>query len=256
MNINNNQINTNINNRYTNINNRPFTPGWRPPHAAHLPARPWHGHHRPGRPGYRPGHWWRWGTTAAVTGWLVGRWGSPVYYGYGSGGNVYYEGDTVYVNGEASCTSEEYYDQAEQIAEAAPEWTDDQAEKVEWLPLGVYAVTQEGTNDSNMLLQLAVTKEGVIGGTLFNESTEATRAVEGTVDKKTQRAAWTFADGKNTDTVMETGIYNLTENQCTALVHLHEIRAKQHTPPMAFDEPQCEPRMACQGVVSGARGAG
>ncbi len=29
----------------------------------------------------------------------------------------------------------------------------------------------------------------------------------------------TFADGKNTDTVMETGVYNLTEDKCTALVH-------------------------------------
>ena len=90
---------------------------------------------------------------------------------------------------------------------------------MEWLPLGVFALTKEGVNESNMLLQLAVSKDGIIAGTLVNDSTDSSRPVEGSIDTNTQRAAWHFADGKNADVVMETGIYNLTEAQSQALVH-------------------------------------
>ena len=43
--------------------------------------------------------------------------------------------------------------------------------------------------------------------------------MEGTVDAETQRAAWTFADGVDTEIVMETSIYNLTEDEAGVLVH-------------------------------------
>ncbi len=45
------------------------------------------------------------------------------------------------------------------------------------------------------------------------------RPLEGMVDRETQRAAWRFADGKNADLVMETAVYNLTQDELTALVH-------------------------------------
>jgi hypothetical protein len=47
------------------------------------------------------------------------------------------------------------------------------------------------------------------------------------VDKKTQRAAWTFSDGKNTDIIMETGLFNLTQDQTEALVHFGKERTQQ-----------------------------
>jgi hypothetical protein len=132
---------------------------------------------------------------------------------------VYYENNQVYVSGQPECTAAEYYQQATDVATNLPEISEEQADKVEWMPLGVFAVTKEGVNETNLLLQLAVSKEGLIGGTLFNESTESVRPVEGMVDRESQRAAWKFADGKNPEVVMETGIYNLTEDQCTLLVH-------------------------------------
>ncbi len=104
------------------------------------------------------------------------------------------------------------------IATNLPEVTEDQAEQIEWLPLGVFALSDE-SGESNSVLQLAVSKEGVITGSYYNEDTNVSRPIEGTVDKKTQRAAWTFADGEDTDIVMETMIYNLTEDKTTALVH-------------------------------------
>jgi hypothetical protein len=83
----------------------------------------------------------------------------------------------------------------------------------------VFAIAEEGANDTGMMLQLAVSKEGIIAGTFYNDITGKSLPVEGMVDRETQRAAWKLADGTNPDLVMETGIYNLTEDEATALVH-------------------------------------
>ena len=195
----------------------------RPPYArppiGHLPGyRPWYPGH-PGYGGYRPGYWWRPATAAAVTGWFVGRWTTPVYYSYGSGGSVYYEGDTVYVQGEPYGSAEQYYTEAYALTDSVPEMTEEQATEVEWMPLGVFAITQEGVSSSSMYLQLAVSKDGIIAGTFYNEATGATHPVEGMIDQETQRAAWRCSDGENPDVVMETGIYNLTQDQAEVLVH-------------------------------------
>ena len=78
-----------------------------------------------------------------------------------------------------------------------------------------------------MVLQLALNKDGEIAGTFYNTTTDAARPVKGMVDKKSQRAAWTFSDGKNTDIIMETGIYNLTQDQTEALVHFGKDKTQQ-----------------------------
>lgn len=218
-------MNSHVHHRYAHAANRPFGPGWHGWHGSH-----WHHGH------YRPGYWWRWATAGAVTGWVVYGWTTPIYYDYGYGGNVYYEGDTVYIDSRPVCSGEQYYEQAHAIVESAPEIEDEKAKDIEWLPLGVFAVVQEGVEDGNLLLQLAVSKEGVIAGTLFNESTESSRDVEGMVDKETQRAAWSFIDGKNADVVMETGIYNLTQNEATVLVHFGP-EATQNWTLVRLDEP-------------------
>jgi hypothetical protein len=51
--------------------------------------------------------------------------------------------------------------------------------------------------------------------------------LKGKVDKKTQRAVWTFGDGKNTDIIMETGLFNLTQDQTEALVHFGNEKTQQ-----------------------------
>ena len=182
----------------------------------HGPHRPWH----PGHPHYRPGgHWWAWATAGAITGWLAYRWSSPVYYDYGPGGTVYYEGDTVYMNGEPYGTAEEYYQEAEKLAESVPEMAEKEAEEMEWLPLGVFALTSDDVSASQMYIQLALSKNGIIAGTFYNEATGTTHPLEGMVDEKTQRAVWKAADGTNPNIVMETGIFNLTKDQAEVLVH-------------------------------------
>ena len=146
---------------------------------------------------------------------MVYRWANPIYYRYGSGGNVYYENNVVYVNGEQYGSAEQYYNEASQLA-VVPE---DHAGDQEWMPLGVFALTAEGVSASSMYIQLALSKSGVIAGTFYNESTGATHAIEGMVDEKTLRAAWKAVDGTNANVVMETGLFNLTQDQAPLLVH-------------------------------------
>lgn len=190
-------------------------PGFRPP-VNRPPYHPWY----PNHPNYHDrGHWWKWATAGAITGWVAYQWTNPIYYQYGSGGNVYYENNVVYVNGNEYGSAEQYYNEASEIASAAPETTDEQAQADDWMPLGVFAITKEGVNASSMYLQLAIRKDGLIGGTFYNESTGVTHPVEGMVDEKTQRAVWKAADGTNADVIMETGIYNLSEDEANILVH-------------------------------------
>ncbi len=131
----------------------------------------------------------------------------------------------MYVQGKNVGTAAEYYDQANAIAasgQAAPAEPD-----ANWLPLGVFALSQGKAPDSDMVLQLALSKEGVIKGTYYNTATDTVRPIKGMVDKKSQRAAWTFADGKNTDIIMEAGLYNLTQDQTEALVHFGKDKTQQ-----------------------------
>ena len=143
-------------------------------------------------------------------------WSQPVSYDYGD--NVCYEGDTVYYGEQPVATADEYTQQAEAIATSIP--PDVQPAAEDWLPLGVFAITQDGqsaNDEPTMFLQLAVGKQGIITGTFQNTASGVVKTVEGMVDKETQRAAWT-AEGE-TRPLMETGIVNLTQDTAGVLVH-------------------------------------
>src|SRR5205085_1353110 len=74
---------------------------------------------------------------------------------------------------------------------------------------------------------LAVNKAGVIRGNYYNALTDTTEPVYGQADKKTQRACWTVGD-KKTPTY-EAGIFNLTEEQTTMMVHYSKDKSQQFT---------------------------
>ncbi len=90
-----------------------------------------------------------------------------------------------------------------------------------------------------MFLQLAISKEGVIAGTFQNTATGDSYDVEGTVDQKSQRAAWGPV-GKDWP-IMETGIYNLTENEAGALLHFADGQSQQWTM-LRQDDPENKKR--------------
>jgi hypothetical protein len=158
-----------------------------------------------------------------LSGWGDYGWSEPVYYNYGE--NVYYEDGSVCYGEEPVATYEEYAQQAEAIAMSVPE-TEPAAE--DWMSLGVFAMTSDGQPtgvEPTMYLQLAVSKQGVINGTFQNTATNSVQAIEGMVDKETQRAAWT-AVGKARP-LIETGIGNLTQDTTPALVHFADGTTQQ-----------------------------
>jgi tetratricopeptide (TPR) repeat protein len=140
-----------------------------------------------------------------------------VYYDYGT--DVVYRDDVVYVDDEEQASADEYYQQALALAQAIPEMDEEAAAKIDWLPLGLFTYAGSGGSATDSYLQLAVSKEGYIGGTYFNEATDISRPIQGTVDRTTQRAAWGYADGENTEIVMETTASNLTKDRASVLLH-------------------------------------
>jgi hypothetical protein len=167
-----------------------------------------------------PYYGWRNTSYAALGTYLGASWAGsgaqPTYYAYGSGGNVYFEGNSVNVNGQAAGTPEQYAQQAMSLASAAPA----QVDNAEWLPLGAFAFTREDVSDSQAMIELAINKQAVLAGTYYNQTTGVSRPLKGTLDEKSQRVAVGFADDKNADVVLETGVYNLTQDEAPGLVHM------------------------------------
>ena len=146
---------------------------------------------------------------------------NPMYYDYGN--TVNYQDNGVYVNGENVGTAEEYYNQASTLAStgAAAETPADS----EWLPLGVFALTKANATESDVTIQLAVNKQGIIRGNSTDTKTDENQVIQGSVDKNTQRVAFTVGD--NTTTVVETGLYNLTKDEAPCLIHLGSEKTEQ-----------------------------
>jgi hypothetical protein len=89
-------------------------------------------------------------------------------------------------------------------------------------------MTQDGQATGpapTIFLQLTVDKAGVIAGTVTNTETDDVHAIEGMVDKNTQRSAWVI-EGKDSP-IMETGIANLTKDEAPALLHFADGQTQQ-----------------------------
>lgn len=180
--------------------------------------------------GRYPGAW-------AAGGWLAGNawtaatWGTvaswcavpdqPVYYDYGT--TVVYQGDNVTVNGAAPVPAEQYAQQATTLADQGRQAQPPTDEK--WQALGVFALVQGEEKTSNTLFQIAVDQSGTIRGNYYDGLMDQTTPIYGSVDKKTQRAAWSIGDKK--DRVFEAGIANLTKDQTPVLIHMGTDKTQQ-----------------------------
>lgn len=171
--------------------------------------------------GWAAGTAWQWATWNSVGTWMAYYPTTPIYYDYGN--NVTYVDNSVYVNGQDVGTSQEYYDSASQLA------TDGADAKApsdgDWMPLGVFALTKTDETKSNVTIQLAINKQGIIRGNYTDNESGDTQVVEGSVDKKTQRVAFTVGDNKND--VVETGLYNLTKDEAPVLIHFGAEKTEQ-----------------------------
>ena len=184
----------------------------------------WNNHRGPWNWNHPAGWYWGYGAWGGLSAWIPWGWSQPVYYNYGD--NVYYSDDSVYYGDQPIATQQQYADQAQQIAANVPQ--DVKPANDDWMSLGVFAITQDGQPsgaDPNMFIQLAVSKQGILAGTYQNTTTNKTQNLEGMVDKKSQRAAWTVTGQKWP--VMETGVYNLTQKNAPMLIHFANGQTQQ-----------------------------
>ena len=146
---------------------------------------------------------------------------APIYYDYGN--TITYQNGNVYSNGQDQGTAQAY--SAEALALAAAGTAAEASKTEDWLPLGVFALCKPGENKSDLTVQLAVNRDGIIRGNYTDQAKNEVLLVHGSVDKKTQRVAFTV--GENTSTVLETGLYNLTKAEAPALIHFGNDRTEQ-----------------------------
>ena len=139
-----------------------------------------------------PGKWAVYSSAWAITTWAVvgnycGCADSGVYYDYEQ--NVTYQGGSVYFEDQMIATQDEYYDQANSIAESGSESADEPNDE-EWMPLGVFAVISEpGQTQTDKVVQLAINRDGIVRGNLQDFLTETVTPISGALDKETQRVA-------------------------------------------------------------------
>ncbi len=172
--------------------------------------------------GRYPGAWFPGRWALATTAWATAAWavagpycgcdsGSAAYYDYGQ--NVTYGDDGMVYSDGQPVAAEEYYDQAAQIADAGQT-----PQNEEWLPLGIFAVVaSEDQTQTDKIVQLALNKEGVIRGNYHDLLADKVTPVAGAVDKQTQRVALRIEG--NDQVLVETGLYNLTNDEAPVLVH-------------------------------------
>jgi hypothetical protein len=261
VNINNTQIN-NINNQWYTAINRPGMGNWRNQYPArnaywngwangvrdnwgyyhnhqgwfggdwwsryHFGQCGWHYNHW--LPYYPYNYWWSQPAWPAVTTWVSGAAAvaaQPVYYDYGTGGNVVYQDNTVYIGGQQVASAADFAESAAALATVPPPANEEEAAKAEWMPLGTFALsTGKDDKEPSRIVQLAVSKSGVVSGTLFNHQTDQANAIQGQVDKETQRVAIRIGEAENL--VLETGLYNLTQNEAPALIHFGKEKTENY----------------------------
>jgi hypothetical protein len=168
----------------------------------------------------RPYRWAAWG---ALTGWWGYGAAEPYYSDYG--GSTYYDEGYVYQDGQVLCTEQQYVEQAATIVESAPTVDPSAAE---WMPLGVFALTQDGQATGatpTLYMQLAISKQAVMSGTFKNMTTGQLQTLEGAVDKNSQRAAWCVVGQQRP--IVETSLANLTQDQAPVLIHFADGQTQQ-----------------------------
>lgn len=166
--------------------------------------------------------WWRvtspyrWPSWSSVTSWCgySNAYAQPVAYEYTDQG--------VYANGQEVVVDDKYSKQARELAAAGAQFLQQkieaqEADQLEWLPLGVFALCKSDQGDPTMFLQLAISREGIIAGSFANTTNNENLSVQGGADRESSRLAITIGD--QDDVVVETGLYNIIDQQSSALIH-------------------------------------
>ena len=205
----------------------PYSATWA--HAQGLGVQNWASDHPALTSEWNSGHAWAW-TPAGVdaAGWAASAWTGAEWpavnnwlgwdalasYPYDYGQNITYQGGNVYYNSQPAGTTQQYYQEACNLAAMAPATTSDS--NAQWLPFGVFGLVAGESKTPTQTFQLAVNKDGTIRGNAADQYSNVL-PIHGAVDRKTQRVCWTV--GTDRTTVYDTGLYNLTEREAPILVH-------------------------------------
>jgi len=182
---------------------------------------------------------WAGASWAGINDWFGADWPA---YAYAYGNDITYVDNNVCLYGEPIATAADYYQSAADLAETGeeadipsqqpPADADSQAvasnpADAQWLPLGVFEALQPDQKTSPMTFQIAVNKDGIVRGNYFNSGDNNVQPIEGAVDKKTQRITWIVKDKDKI--IFDTGLYNLTKDESTVLVHFSKDNTQQWT---------------------------
>ena len=97
----------------------------------------------------------------------------------------------------------------------------------DFLPLGVFALAPQNQKEAAALLQIAVSKDGMIRGSYYDLLTDQGHTIQGAIDKKTQRVAFTI--GNQGKTVFETQLVDLTDARGEISLHFANGEATDWT---------------------------
>jgi hypothetical protein len=159
--------------------NEPFTPAW---YADHPNA--WQTTHPHADA-------WAVATIGTAAAWLG--WGG---YGYADDSTVYTsESEEATTDESADDSTTETSQQAAQPETATAEelvarGSADVPEDAEFMPLGVFALAPENQKDAAAVMQLSLSKDGILRGTYCDLLTDQGQTVMGAVDKASKLVAW------------------------------------------------------------------
>lgn len=134
----------------------------------------------------------------------------------------YYEvsDDYVYLDEQIVGTTGEVYQEAYALADTGVLVEDTTqvtaTESDQWLPLGLFGVVSNVGDKPEIMIQMALDREGNIAGSYYNTTAEVTLPLIGSVEQDTQRVAWKI--GETDPIVMQTGLENLSKESSTVLV--------------------------------------
>jgi hypothetical protein len=201
---------TNLQSQYGTLANQVFTPRW---YDAHPNA--WQ-YQYPHADAYAAA------TFANAATW-VGLAAAPIGYGYNDGTVIYEETNTTTNSTNAQTPStQEQADTAHCLANSVTNYDGD---KAEWLPLGVFALVRGNEEHASNVLQIAISKDGVVSGTYVDLLAHNGTPILGALDNQTQHIAWHV--GENEKVVFETALANLTTDNAPLTVRFGDSTVQQ-----------------------------
>lgn len=199
--------------------NRPFSHDW---YAHHRGA--WGG-------GWGWGNPWRTATWGAAAAWLGLSAAEPIWGGYGPTNTVVYDTDNELLNAAApepegaNLSAEALASQTAAAHSLAGENAADNEPNESFLPLGVFTLAPENQTEATAMLQLAVSKQGALRGTYYDLLADTEQPIRGSVDKPSQRVAWTV--GSQGKIAFQTALPVLTEASGPVSVHYENGQTRQ-----------------------------